>query len=331
MASALPNDTRAAVRDVADQLLADGVRPSVKLVRERLGRGSDTTIAGALKDWWQELAERLFDQQRRPGVPEPVWEAVNGLWRIALDQAAQAFDIDRKALQQARDAAVEERATALLARDQAIDTGKRLGKEVEALEMSVSEAERAAAAEKARVDELRAQLEGTNQKVQDADDRLAAQAKESHAQLELAEHRYERLEQRLAREVDGARQERDTALRELAVERQRGRETESRLRDELSESRQLQARLEQRAATAETALLARERDLVTVRARAERVGELEAEVQRLLNEREAAIASKVTTDGEVQRLQDELRTLRERLLIAEARLDDRNSTNNDKP
>lgn len=313
MASALPTDTRAAVKDVADQLLADGVRPSVKLVRERLGRGSDTTIAGALKDWWQELAERLFDQQRRPGVPEPVWEAVNGLWQAALDQAVKTFDVERAALQQERDAATEDRTAALLARDQAIDATKQLEKEMEALQASVLEAGQAVAAEKARVDELRAQLEAANQKMQDADNRLATQTKETHDRLELAEHRYERLEQRLARDVDAARQERDKALRELAGERQRGRETESQLRDQLSESRQLQARLEQRAVTAETALLAREQELVAVRERAERVGELEAEARRLVNDRDAALASKAATDDENQRLQDEHRTLRERL------------------
>ena len=330
MASALPTDTRSAVKDVADQLLADGIRPSVKLVRERLGRGSDTTIAGALKDWWQELAERLFDQQHRPGIPEPVWEAVDGLWQAALDQAAKTFDVERAALQQERDAATEGRAAALLARDQAIDATKQLEKEMEALQASVLEAGQAVAAEKARVDELRAQLEAANQKVQDADNRLATQAKEAHDHLELAEHRYERLEQRLARDVDAARQERDKALRELAGERQRGRETESQLRDQLSESRQLQARLEQRAVTAETALLAREQELVAVRERAERVGELEAEARRLVNDRDAALASRAATDDENQRLQDEHRALRERLLIAEARLDDRYSTNNEK-
>ena len=331
MGSALPTDTRTAVKDVADQLLADGIRPSVKLVRERLGRGSDTTIAGALKDWWQELAERLFDQQSRPGVPEPVWEAVNGLWQAALDQAAKTFDADRAVLQRERDTATEDRGAALLGRDEAIDAGKRLEKEMEALQASVLEAGKAVAAEKARVDELRAQLEAANQKVQDADSRLATQAKEARGQLELAEHRYERLEQRSAREVDGARQERDTALHELAAERQRSREAEDQLRHDLSENRQHSARLEQRAVTAETALLARERELVAVRERAERVGELEAEVRRLVSAQEAALASKTAADDEIKRLQDELRTLRERLLIAEARLDDRNnSTKNDK-
>ncbi|HET7675545.1 MAG TPA: DNA-binding protein [Gammaproteobacteria bacterium] len=71
--------TREAVRDAADALLTEGVRPSVNAIRARLGRGSDTTIASALNDWWKELGQRVTDLESRPDVPEAVWNVADTL------------------------------------------------------------------------------------------------------------------------------------------------------------------------------------------------------------------------------------------------------------
>lgn len=320
MTAGQSTDTRTATREAADQLLAEGIKPSVKLIRERLGRGSDTTIAGALKEWWQELAERLFEQQGRPEVPEPLWEAVNSLWGAALEAAGKTFDAERESVETARDKALEERDAALLARDQVRREAADVAKRLTAAETSTTESRQHLAAEMARVEELRRELKVSEQALTDANSRYAKQLDEIRGQLELAEHRYERLEQRSAKEIDSARQERDKAHTDLAAARQDWKEAEAQLRDQLSETCQLLARTEQRASNAEATLLQREDDIKQLRKRSM---ELESQVLNLKAERDRALTERVALDEELRITHSDLQQTKEQLAAAEALLEDR--------
>lgn len=101
-------DTASLAIDAAYALLQKGVHPSIQAVRERLGKGSMTTIHAALQDFWAEVGRRLA----RPDLPPPLVDGVHQLWQAALDQAEGTFARDREALEQRAQAAEVERAAA---------------------------------------------------------------------------------------------------------------------------------------------------------------------------------------------------------------------------
>lgn len=80
-------DIYARIRQVAFELVAEGVWPTVVEVRARLGTGSNTTINNTLKQWRQEFLARMASNVRRPDWPAGLAEAVDQLWQRACDQA----------------------------------------------------------------------------------------------------------------------------------------------------------------------------------------------------------------------------------------------------
>lgn len=80
--------TQERVFQAADELLAQGVKPSQQLIREKIGRGSATTIHRALNEWWHNLGRRLVRHEEDSGdIPAPVRLAFIELWQIACKQA----------------------------------------------------------------------------------------------------------------------------------------------------------------------------------------------------------------------------------------------------
>ena len=73
----------------AFELLSDGIRPTVKRIREIIGPGgSDTTIHNALEqEFWPGLAQRL----KRPNIPQSLAESFAAVWNEALNQAEVSF------------------------------------------------------------------------------------------------------------------------------------------------------------------------------------------------------------------------------------------------
>lgn len=91
----MSRDTQALAKQMADQLLKEGIKPTQQNVRERMGTGSITTINKALNAWWLELGERLSLAQSQPGIPDPIVESANSLWRQALAYAAKELEDKR--------------------------------------------------------------------------------------------------------------------------------------------------------------------------------------------------------------------------------------------
>ncbi len=83
----MSNLSKQDVFNAADELLAEGVKPSQQLVREKLGRGSATTIHRILNDWWKDIGKRLNTQSQNSTAPMPVQKALEELWRISCKQA----------------------------------------------------------------------------------------------------------------------------------------------------------------------------------------------------------------------------------------------------
>jgi hypothetical protein len=148
-----------AVWKAADQLMAQGVRPTVANVREVTRRGSAGTINDALKDWWQDLAERLSNRIPQPDVPEPVIEMTRQLWEMSLKHGEEAFKTLREeSLEQARKAE-DERQLAVQALEQQRHRLEDLQVRAEHLQAAEKELLSGLAAEQARRQEAENRLQ----------------------------------------------------------------------------------------------------------------------------------------------------------------------------
>jgi hypothetical protein len=79
------------IERAALDVLEGGQRPSVEIIRKRLGRGSPATIATALKRFWRDLGIRAAgDPASLSRMPAEVVELADGLWQKALTLASQA-------------------------------------------------------------------------------------------------------------------------------------------------------------------------------------------------------------------------------------------------
>lgn len=92
--------TQEAIWKVADDLNAEGVRPTLAAIRKRLGAGSFTTISQAMAEW-----RRRKEKDDRPVVEPLPTELVNAahdmvaeIWRAARLAADQAFVGEREKL-----------------------------------------------------------------------------------------------------------------------------------------------------------------------------------------------------------------------------------------
>ena len=210
--------TESDVFTACDALLLAGERPTIERVRQTIGRGSPNTVSPMLDAWFKGLGRRLQDPgafAAPPDVPEPILQAAQHFWEVALSLARS--DIDRRvhdglAASAAELAAEKEAAAAAVA--SAAELGihvARLQSELAEQGALLDEVRQSLAAEGARVVELRSALSS-------ADERLCQQEERSNAALaELKRH--------LAAALDRA----DAADRRVALELERERTTRAKV------------------------------------------------------------------------------------------------------
>ena len=230
------------VLEAADNLVSRGLKPTIERVRQHLRGGSPNTISPMLDEWFARLAVRLSApadsaaaQAATPGAARPalavdpaddvplgVAEAARGLWRAALNHAAQvhnaqiqadhrALALEREALgareaeQQHREAAFDDKKTDL---DNAIASSQRALMAMEAKhEAQLQDASRLLADAQAEVRALKKSLaaaEATTSAVREA---AAAEGASTRRTAQDAEERHIAQERRLLAEVDRAREE----------------------------------------------------------------------------------------------------------------------------
>lgn len=95
----MKQNTQDLVKEAADKLLREGIKPTQQNIRDRIGTGSITTINKALNVWWSELGLRLDEAERNPSIPEPVASTANKLWLQALAYANKELDSQRSAME----------------------------------------------------------------------------------------------------------------------------------------------------------------------------------------------------------------------------------------
>jgi hypothetical protein len=90
--------TYAEIERAALDVLAEGRRPSVEIVRKLLGRGSPATIGRALNRFWRDLGVRAAgDPAALTRMPADIVDLADGLWQRALALASQAANNDDNA------------------------------------------------------------------------------------------------------------------------------------------------------------------------------------------------------------------------------------------
>ena len=93
--------THQRVFELADELLMEGIRPSQSKIREMIeGQPSNTTIGDALREYWIDLGGRILTLHSRPDIPQPLFEAIKGVWDAALTHAEATYQEKQRQLAQ---------------------------------------------------------------------------------------------------------------------------------------------------------------------------------------------------------------------------------------
>ncbi len=97
------------VKHAAIHLLSQGIAPSVQKIREKLGTGSNTTIAEHLNLWREEYATKEI-HHLPANMPKELISAIDVLWQAAMEQAANQLAVTKKALSEQQEKLQQEKA-----------------------------------------------------------------------------------------------------------------------------------------------------------------------------------------------------------------------------
>src|SRR5450830_1453968 len=217
------------VDGAADELLAQGQRPTIEKVRLHLGHGSPNTIAPMLEIWFAGLGKRVRGLAGSQGwgdqLPDWLLQAAETLWTKAQAEASSladtALQAEREALKQ-READMAKQAR-LQAQDQALSEARTQNT---ALLQRLEQAELEAQGQHQHLLGLQEDLRLLRERRHADEDRHQAELKTLNDDRHKTEERADSAAARAALEIDRARQEakaeRATRLRlEKLLEEQR--------------------------------------------------------------------------------------------------------------
>lgn len=206
----------------ADQLVADGLRPTIERVRLKLGRGSPNTVSPMLDAWFATLGSRLGvteDKKLTAGdLPAPVRQAVTKLWDTALLSAQGVAEQGLLQAQQALAAervAIELRETDLANREQALKERQSAQDEIlQAARIQITDLTARLEQSQALTNKRDAEIDALQLKLSDLDKQRVADQRRSEEVIKLhaeerrqLEERATITERRLMTELDRERQE----------------------------------------------------------------------------------------------------------------------------
>lgn len=96
------------VKHAAIHLLSQGIAPSVQKIREKLGTGSNTTIAEHLNLWREEYATQEI-HHLPANMPKELISVIDVLWQTAMEQAANQLAVTKKALSEQQEKLQQEK------------------------------------------------------------------------------------------------------------------------------------------------------------------------------------------------------------------------------
>jgi DNA repair exonuclease SbcCD ATPase subunit len=219
------------VKQAALQLLAQGEAPSVQKIREILGTGSHTTIAGHLKIWREDHAQKVI--RHLPATLPP--ELISGmeiLWQTAMEKACEHLAQQKSSLDQEKEVLAQtkreaEKIVAEIKEQMAILTGKfetlqsecqqkeiELALAVERLEKQSIDFENKSMQHEARLQRAYAEKEaiieknnGLEKQILSLQEKNREQAQKNQQVLTEERARHEQSENRWLKLIDAARQE----------------------------------------------------------------------------------------------------------------------------
>jgi chromosome segregation ATPase len=252
---------QAAVWHAADQLFAEGIRPTVANIREITKRGSAGTINQALKDWWHDLSRRVSSNERRPEVPKPVADAMCQLWSASLDRAEHALHAHREnAERQANDAKALQ-AAAEKRSEQAEQRSRMLEQQLEALRLANADLQRALAAQTALRRDSESRIRLVKEEAGKAASDMQASIVRMEKQIELEKERYRSMECNLIAQADENRAMRRQAEQRLAELQAACSDAEAAYRAEVLDYKERSVRQSERCALLEQRIAALESEL----------------------------------------------------------------------
>jgi len=216
----------------ADQLLAEGLRPTIERVRQKIGRGSPNTVSPMLERWFATLGKRLGNGSGVPAqssaanaMPPALLQAAHQLWEAARGEAAKTQAQQAEALRreiELKAAALEDQQMQLRQREVAFEHTRgslesALASSRQALESVKGQLSQASRLQDSTQGEIRRLRESLAQAQAQLDaqrlEHRAAMAAREEA-LKEVEARHTAREHRLLGDIDRERQ----AISELAKE-----------------------------------------------------------------------------------------------------------------
>lgn len=240
------SDTQELYREVCTILFFRyGITPTANKLYQYVRKGSMSAPAEALAKFWEELREKSRIRIEHPDLPDAVksaaGELVAVLWTQAQSAAHDGLEIFRSEVnaamleaQTAQALSENERATALLERDQARQAAKAAADQVLQLERDL-------AAERASKTAFSSQLETAVRQqavleaaLADARRDFATELEKHRQALERTEKRCGSTEKRALLEIDRERTSAAKMQKELAQSRQYNQDAEERHRTEVA-------------------------------------------------------------------------------------------------
>lgn len=218
------------VARAADELIAQGIRPTIERVRLQMGRGSPNTIAPLLDQWFSELAPRLglsaAQATETTRIPAQLTQAMTQIWQQAQQQAEE----QAQAAWQERQGHLSEKEAALhQAQEQLQRSQQHLQERENAWQRTLEQLEQDLLHWKDQAQ--RAQSE--HERVQHESQLLNQRLSEASAQVLLSQRRHEDALEELVREhrleTEASRTEQRRLLSEIDALRQHNKRLEKSL------------------------------------------------------------------------------------------------------
>ena len=205
----------------ADALIAEGLRPTIERVRQKIGRGSPNTVSPMLESWFATLSSRLGvnnTNKETTHVPKALQQAMESLWDVALTkgraeadekirQAQHALTESRKALQVQEDDLIHKEHT-LAVRHAALEQALLAADSKTADLMSqLNQIQALTGKRETEIETLRHRLVAVENK-READRRcVSEEAIQQAKERQRNDNRSEATQKKMLEEVDKARQE----------------------------------------------------------------------------------------------------------------------------
>ena len=205
----------------ADSLIAEGFRPTIERVRQKIGRGSPNTVSPMLETWFATLAARLGVnalQDEAAPIPKVLQQAMENLWELALSNGreeaelqiaqAQADLAQAKDALQVRESELVQQERVRAAKHQALEEMlcAAESKAEDALER-LSQAQALASRREVEIEGLRGRINAIESERDSERRRIDEDAVRHAKERQRHEERAQATQHKLLEEIDRARQE----------------------------------------------------------------------------------------------------------------------------